>query len=166
MTFAQLVAGCSVFLDTNTLVYYFQPHRVYGPACQQLVQRIEQGQILGSTSTHVLGEMAHRLMTLEASTWQGWTSGKVAQKLRKQPAAVQKLSHFQSAVDSILQSRIQVLAIPLSLLSTATSLCRQIGLLFNDALIVAAMQQHGLTNLASNDPDFDRVPGVTRYAPA
>jgi hypothetical protein len=27
------------------------------------------------------------------------------------------------------------------------------------------MQAHGLTHLASNDPDFDRVLGLTRYAP-
>jgi predicted nucleic acid-binding protein len=38
--------------------------------------------------------------------------------------------------------------------------------LTNDALIVAVMQAHGLTNLASHDADFDRVPGITRYAPA
>lgn len=34
-----------------------------------------------------------------------------------------------------------------------------------DALIVAVMQHHCLTNLASNDADFDRVSGITRYAP-
>ena len=39
-------------------------------------------------------------------------------------------------------------------------------MLTNDALIVALMQANGLTSLASNDPDFDRVPGITRYAPA
>jgi predicted nucleic acid-binding protein len=33
-------------------------------------------------------------------------------------------------------------------------------------LIVAIMQANGLTKLASNDTNFDRVPGLTRYAPA
>ena len=31
---------------------------------------------------------------------------------------------------------------------------------------MAAMQAGGLTHLASNDADFDRVPWITRYAPA
>jgi predicted nucleic acid-binding protein len=44
-------------------------------------------------------------------------------------------------------------------------LSRQYELLSGDALIVAVMQVHGLTNLASNDTDFDRVPGLTRFAP-
>jgi predicted nucleic acid-binding protein len=30
---------------------------------------------------------------------------------------------------------------------------------------IAVMRVHGLTNLASADPDFDRVPGITRYGP-
>jgi predicted nucleic acid-binding protein len=32
-------------------------------------------------------------------------------------------------------------------------------------LVVAMMQANGLTHLASHDSDFDRVPGITRYAP-
>jgi predicted nucleic acid-binding protein len=39
-------------------------------------------------------------------------------------------------------------------------------LLSNDALIVAVMRAQGLTNVASHDADFDRVPGITRYGPA
>jgi predicted nucleic acid-binding protein len=48
----------------------------------------------------------------------------------------------------------------------ASQLSRAYELLSGDALIVALMQQHTLTKLASNDDDFDRVPGITRYAPA
>jgi len=32
-------------------------------------------------------------------------------------------------------------------------------------LLVAVMQANGFTKLASHDNDFDRVPGMTRYAP-
>jgi hypothetical protein len=32
--------------------------------------------------------------------------------------------------------------------------------------IDANMQHHGLVSLASDDGDFDRVPGLARYAPA
>jgi predicted nucleic acid-binding protein len=44
--------------------------------------------------------------------------------------------------------------------------CQQPGLLITDALSIALMQTHGLTKIASDDSDFDRVPGITRYAPA
>jgi predicted nucleic acid-binding protein len=32
-------------------------------------------------------------------------------------------------------------------------------------LIVATMRQFGISSIASHDADFDRVPGITRYAP-
>ena len=60
----------------------------------------------------------------------------------------------------------RILTVPPALLGTAATLCQQVGLLTNDALIVAVMQVNGLTKLASHDADFDRVPGLTRYAPA
>ncbi|MCI0335213.1 MAG: type II toxin-antitoxin system VapC family toxin [Planctomycetes bacterium] len=55
---------------------------------------------------------------------------------------------------------------PPTLVLAAADLSRQHGLLTNDALVVAVMHAHGLTDLASNDADFDRVPGLMRYAPA
>jgi predicted nucleic acid-binding protein len=50
-------------------------------------------------------------------------------------------------------------------LDAAAGIRQQSGLLHNDALIIAVMRVHGLTNLASADPDFDRVPGITRFGP-
>jgi predicted nucleic acid-binding protein len=51
------------------------------------------------------------------------------------------------------------------MLVAAVALCQQVGLLTNDALTVAVMQAHSLNKVASSDTDFDRVPGVMRYAP-
>ncbi|MCR4413828.1 MAG: PIN domain-containing protein [Thermoguttaceae bacterium] len=58
-----------------------------------------------------------------------------------------------------------MLAIDGRLIAEAGDASRRTGLLTNDALVVAVMQRHGLTHLASHDADFDRVPGLTRYAP-
>jgi predicted nucleic acid-binding protein len=58
-----------------------------------------------------------------------------------------------------------ILPITGSHVSRAADLSIQFGLLTNDALIVAVMQDNGLHSLASLDADFDRVPGITRYTP-
>lgn len=166
MTLANLVTGEQVFLDANTLIYHFSPHPVFGPACSLLVQRIENQDLFGFTSTHVLTEMAHRLMMIEASTLPGWPKVKVKQRLMKQPNSLQNLTRFRSAVESVLNSRIQVLTVAPPLVLKAADLSRQTGLLSSDALLVAVLQHHGLSNLASGDTDFDRVPGFNRYAPA
>ncbi len=166
MTFADLAVGDSVFLDANILVFHFAPDPAYGPPCGQLVQQIQNQQLKGFTSTHVLGEVAHRLMVLEASNLAGWVTGKVKRRLKQHPGAVQQLTRFRSAIETILRSQIHVFAIAPVLFVDAVVLSQQHGLLTNDALILAVMQANGLTKIASEDSDFDRVPGLMRYAPA
>jgi predicted nucleic acid-binding protein len=104
-------------------------------------------------------------MTIQASALFGWPFAGIGNRLRAHPADVQRLTAFRQAVGEVLQSNFQVLMIPPAMLAAAAALCQQIGLLTNDGLIVAVMQAHGLTKLASSDADFDRVPGLTRYAP-
>lgn len=163
MTFADVPAGTSVFIDANPLVYHFAPHPLLGPAASQLIRRIENKELMALTSTHVLSEVAHHLMTYEASSRFGWTS-KVVQRLKQQPEHIQKLLKFRESIEKVPQLGIQVLTISADLIATAAALSQQHGLLSNDALIIAAMQAHGLTHLTSNDADLDRVPGITRYS--
>jgi predicted nucleic acid-binding protein len=166
MIFASIPAGAAIFLDANTLIYHFSMHAQYGAACTQLLKRIELQQLDGFTSAHVLSDVVHRLMTLEAASLPGWTYKGIVTRLRKHHAEIPKLTVFPQAIAAIRPMRIQVLPVTHDLVESATQLSQQHELLTGDALIIAVMQAHGLTNLASLDPDFDRVSGITRYAPA
>jgi len=166
MTLDQVPSGTRVLIDSNILIFHFEPHPTFGPICQRFIERVERQDIEGVTSTSLLGEMAHRLMVIEAGALPGWAGIKVLNRLKQQPAVVQQLTLFQTAVQSVLQSKIRVFAVPAVLAATATKLSRQHGLLTNDAFILALMHHHRLTDLASHDGHFDGVPGITRYAPA
>ena len=89
-----------------------------------MFQRIENQELAAYTSTHVLSEVAHHLMTLEASTRFGWTS-KVVQRLKQQPMTIQQLSAFRQAVEKVPQLGIQVLTVPTDLIATAAALSQQ-----------------------------------------
>lgn len=166
MILADLAANDAIFIDSNILIYHFGPHPTFGPACSLFMQRIEKGELHAFCSTHVLAEAAHQLMIAEASQLAGWSLGKVKQRLQKQPAALQSLTRFRAAVDLVLQSAIQVVAVTPAFLRAGPALSQQHGLLTNDALVVAVMQANSLTKLASHDGEFDRAPGLTRYSPA
>jgi predicted nucleic acid-binding protein len=165
MTFADIPAGEAVFVDANVFIYYFRPDPVLGSACEQLLQRIDSGNIQGFTSAHVVSEMAHRLMTDEALQRFGWPMTGIARRLRKHPSQVQSLNRHRQAIDELSLFGIQVLPITGYQVSLAADRSCQHGLLASDALIVSVMQDNQLTHLASHDADFDRVPGLTRYAP-
>jgi predicted nucleic acid-binding protein len=165
MIFADLVAGESVFLDANTFIYHFAPDPILGPACSQLLQRIDQQNLVGYISTHILSEVAHRLMTLEASNTFAWPFTGIAYRLKRHPAQVQQLKTFRQDINKVLQSQIHILLVTPTLVATAASISQQTGLMSNDTLTIAVMQANGLANLASHDADFDRVRGLTRYGP-
>jgi len=163
MILGSLPSGSAVFLDANLLVYHLAAHPTLGPSCTAFVARIEQHDIAGFTSTHILTEVAHRMMLIEASTAFGWPLPGTWKRLQQHPQDIQKLSQFRVAIEGILQSGIQVLTMAPALAASAAAISQQAGLLSNDALLVAIMQANGLTNHASHDADFDRVPGIVRY---
>jgi predicted nucleic acid-binding protein len=165
MTFSDIPGGVSLFVDANTLVYHFGPHPTFRTACQQLLERIARQEITGTTSTHAVSDMAHRLMTLEAMARYGWPAAGIVRRLRQHPAELQQLSRFRQAIDELPQFGIQVVPVTQALVSAAATISQQHGLLGGDALIVAVMREHGLVNLASHDADFDRAAGLTRYGP-
>jgi predicted nucleic acid-binding protein len=165
MNLAAIPSGAAVFLDANIFIYHFAPHPVWGQQCNALLRRVETGDVMGFTATHIVSEAAHRLMMLEAKTMFGWPS-KTVDRLKRQPALVGQLTRFRTAIDDLLGSRITVSAVQPQWLATAADISQKYGLLTNDALIVAITQAQGLTNLASHDADFDRVPGLVRYAAA
>jgi predicted nucleic acid-binding protein len=166
MRLADIPGGDAVFVDANVFIFAFRPDPVLGPPCHGLLQRIENGDLRGFTSAHVVSEMAHRLMADEAIQRFGWPPGAIARRLRNHPAQIASLTQHRSAIDQLSLVGVRILDVTGSQVSLAADLSCRHGLLSSDALIVAVMQQHGLQVLASHDADFDRVPGITRYAPA
>jgi predicted nucleic acid-binding protein len=166
MIYADLPVGAVIFVDASVFIHHFEPNALYGPAATAFLERIENQEVTGLTSTHVVSEVAHRLMTLEAMQAFGWKSAGIALRLRNHPAQVQTLKRFRQAIQEIPLFGLRIVPIDSARLDPAAEISQQTGLLHNDALAVAVMRAHGLTNLASADPDFDRVPGITRYAPA
>jgi predicted nucleic acid-binding protein len=165
MTFLDILTGQAVFVDANIFLFNFRPDPVLGPPCDQLLRRIENGDIQGFTSAHVLNEMVHRLMTEEAHQRFGWPMTCIAHRLRRHPSQVQALSRPRQAIDELSMIGLQIVPATGDQVSLAIDVSNQHGLLSSDALIVTVMRHHGLQALATHDGDFDRIPGLTRYAP-
>jgi predicted nucleic acid-binding protein len=165
MTLDDILSGTAIFLDANCLVYAIAADPLYGPACKRLLERIDNQDIQGFTSAHVLSEMAHRVMTLEAASRFNRPLTGMANWLRRHPTEVQQLTRHRQAIDDVQAAKVNALPIEGVDVSRAADLSAPFGLLSSDALIVTVMQRNGLFHLASNDADFDRVPGLTRYAP-
>jgi predicted nucleic acid-binding protein len=167
MRFLNIPANVSLFIDANIFIYYFTPDPILGPECQMLMERISKFQdFVAFTSTHILSEVSHQLMVLEAGQLFGWPLAGITQRLQKHPAQIPKLTRFRQEFDEVPRLGIEVLPVERHQLPLAASLSQLHGLLTNDAITAATMQDQAIAHLASHDADFDWVPGLMRYAPA
>ncbi|MGH6680763.1 MAG: type II toxin-antitoxin system VapC family toxin, partial [Bradyrhizobium sp.] len=125
-----------MFVDANCLVYHFGPDPVLGPPCRELMKRIDRQDIHAFTSSHILSDVGHRLMTIEAMTRLSWPAAAgIVQRLRRHPADIQQFTDFRAAVESIHNSKMQILSVASDQVVAAASLSQQFGLLSGDALI-------------------------------
>ncbi len=101
MTFNDLPAGAMVFLDANCLVYAATADPLYGAACQHLLEEIENKNLQGCTSAHILADLSHRLMTIEAALLFARPMTGIANWLRRHSAEVQRLAQYRQALDDL-----------------------------------------------------------------
>ncbi|GMU21552.1 MAG: hypothetical protein AMXMBFR13_16450 [Phycisphaerae bacterium] len=104
-------------------------------------------------------------MTSEAAQFTGRDRAGIVGYLGKHPEIIKRLVEYPQAMERLGVVPMTILPVDEALLRRAACLAVQHGLLTNDAMIVALMERHGIGHLATNDDDFDSVPGLTVWKP-
>jgi predicted nucleic acid-binding protein len=158
----ELPAGQTVFIDANIFIYHFTG---LSQECSSFLERCERGGLWGVTAVHILLEVLHRLMMIEAVTKGLVPSGNVAKELRKRPNVVKQLADYQTQTEAILEMGIEVVGLTSDSLKISYPYRRRDGLLVNDSLTAAMMEVEGIPDIATADYDFTRVKGLRVYRP-
>ena len=156
-----LPASSAVFIDANIFIYAFNRS---SHQCEEFVLRCARQEIAGIVSFEVIHEATHQFMMIEA------VAKRVIQKpsvhaLNANPAGVAGLSDYWKNTRAILDLGVLLAPCSEAILDRAQSVRASTGLLTNDSLIVATMQDYGVVNVATNDKSFARVAGISQYAP-
>jgi predicted nucleic acid-binding protein len=159
---AALPPGQRVFIDSNIFVYHFT---AVSTQCTELLDRCEQGDLLGVTGTNVLLEVMHRLMMVEAVVKKLITPGNLVRKLREKPQIVKQLRVYQEQTAAILEMGLEVLAMNPGCVAASARYRQDYGLLVNDSMTVALASAAGIRDLASSDRDFAGIDGLALYSP-
>ena len=156
-----LPAGTDVFLDANVFIYAFAGH---SKECHDLLRRCSTEEVVGITTLDVINEVTHRLMLAEAFA-KGVIAKGNASALKGKWQDVAKLSEYWTLAARIFALNILIAASDESLLHSAQTVRSSHGLLTNDSLILATMNECGIDCLATRDGDFDHVPQLTVFKP-
>jgi predicted nucleic acid-binding protein len=163
---SDIPTGASVMLDANVLVYALTPQAQLHAACRNLLERGARGTASLFTSVSVTADVLHRAMVLELLA-QGQTqrSAEAVALLKQRPDLVPQLTRYRTILRDLRQARVDILSLTYRDLHASRQSREQFGLMVNDSLIVAVMQRERITFLATNDPDFARVPGLAIRIP-
>lgn len=157
--------GTAAFVDANILHYAVVPTPPFSQHVYPFMDRLTTGEINGVASVPVLADAQHKTMLSLLAAQYGLSRAKLVGWAKKHPSEMCALAGLTEAVQLLRSATVRLLPLDSALLSEASHASIQYGLLTNDAIIVALMHRHGITHLATNDDDFDRVPGITVWKP-
>jgi len=156
-----LPAGIRLFLDANIFVYAFLGH---SNQCRELLGRCATEQVLGITTLDVVSEVTHRMMLAEA-LGSGLIKRDRVRDLRGKWREIAQLTEYWTQTSAVFGLNVLVLMTDQARLHRAQTIRSRHGLLTNDSLIVAAMEEFGIHSLATRDNDFDHISELTVYKP-
>jgi predicted nucleic acid-binding protein len=155
-----------VFIDANIYLYPVMKRPKFFPPCHEFFTAIESGAYNGFTSTLVLNEVLHKLILAEATNTYGLRSKHdVANVLKQDPAKIRGLSQVWKTYSVIKDYPIIICSCDESILDMAVDLSNKYGLLISDATHLAVIKSEGISNIATNDTDFQRLNEIDVYKP-
>jgi uncharacterized protein len=154
--------GGRIFVDANIFIYHFSR---LSAECRSFLARCESREIEAFTGVHIVLEVAHRLMMLEALHKGLITGSQPARKLKERPEIVRRLSEYNRSVQQIPRMGVRIRSLTPAMIKESEAVRIQHGLLTNDSVSVAVMRKLRLTHIATHDSDLLKVPGLTVYQP-
>jgi predicted nucleic acid-binding protein len=157
-----LPVGVSIFIDSNILTYHLLNDPLYGTRCKEFVRKVENGEFEGVISPIVVSETLFNLIKATIRKDYHLKPKEIVHFLKRNPQAVSKVD-LEPVME--LFNLFSLAPISESEVRTCYRAIKDYSLLTNDAFHVATMKQRELKNIATNDPDFERVEWLTVWKP-
>lgn len=162
MSLTDVPNGVSTFLGANIFIYHFTGLSI---ECRDVLERAERREISALTGCHIILEVLHRLMMIEAISKGVISHGQPAKKLKRSLESICALTDYKRSVTEISKLGVRVYPITMRLIRDSQRIRDEYGVMTNDSVTAAMMLNRGVRNLASLDSDLNRVPGLNIYAP-
>jgi predicted nucleic acid-binding protein len=155
-------SGTDCLIDANVVIYFLTNA---SPDCVNFFDRIAQEDLFGYLTTTIVAEVLHRRMMMEAQAKGLVTSGKALAKLKAQPSLIPQLTDYITEVTKFLRLPLDVFEVNLVDIAVSHALRTSHGLFVNDSLNLACAQGYGISDIVTNDTDFNRVPNIVVWNP-
>jgi hypothetical protein len=155
---------CSVFIDTNILIYAFTTTR-FTLVCEELLEKVRNGVVKGHVNSTVIDEFFHKVLLMQIYTEKGMQPKEAIAFLKQNPEWIADFSLPFDVTREVLHDYGMIVLDTAPLMDEALAFSRKYGLLFSDSLHAASSTHYALDHLITNDRDFSRVDCISVIAP-
>ena len=155
MNFVDL-RDCSVFIDTNILIYAHTNTR-FTTACEIILDKILDRELTGYINATVLDEFFHKMLITQIFTEKGLTPQQIVPWIKKNPEKVKDFILPFTITEELIKEYPFHIVDTTPALQLALQYARNYGLLFSDALHAACCTHYSLNHIITNDNDFIRI---------
>lgn len=163
MKLLEIQSGKRIFIDANIFLYSAFDHPIFGVACKEFLERTLNREIIGFSSDFALNEVFHKIMIAEVASSQGIETKNAVSIIKKRPEVIEELEKVWSEMELIKSFNINILCC--STFPEFVEISKSYRLLATDAIHAATMNANKITDMATNDRDFERVPWLTLWSP-
>ncbi|NMX20840.1 hypothetical protein C5S30_00035 [ANME-1 cluster archaeon GoMg4] len=152
-----------VFIDSNIITYHLSGHNIFGGASRNFLKDVERGEYESYVNDVVLSEVLLNYIKSELFRLRGIKPHRVVREIKRDPSLI-GLVNFDAVTKLFENLRVEILPVEYKCKELVEFISGYF-LLSNDALHVATMKRYGITNIATNDPDFERVGWIKVWKP-
>jgi len=154
-------SDATIFIDANIFLNTILSNGKDAAACTRFLENADAGTIRTATSVIVLNEVLHRLIIASVVSSSGIAPESAVQRIKNHPELIRDAGAVWEVMENIRSIRsMKVYGISPATFERSLAIMQQWGLLGNDALHVACMEEHAIETIATYDRDFSRVSGI------
>lgn len=162
----EIETGTTIFIDANIFLYEILDHWKYAESCNSFLEHINMGKYHAVMSVLICNEVFHRVVIAEVVEKYDIEPKSAVNYLKKNWGIVKELNKAWDAILNINAiENLEIVEIDREVFGVALKYSKKYGLLSNDAIHLATMEKHGITNIATNDGDFERVEWLMIWKP-
>jgi predicted nucleic acid-binding protein len=161
----ELFFGEEMFVDTNIFVYALARRHRHKRKCNDLLVQINHGDIAGFTSSTVINELFHTVLVGDVRRRYQLKKEEVIGFIKNNPQVISETKVAYKAMDDVFDSNMVILSVNFEVLKKARELSEKYDLLLSDAIHAATCKIYAISDMATNDADFDRVDFIRAWKP-
>ncbi len=154
-----------VFIDSNILTYHLLGDEVFGDECGRFLLRIEAGRLIGVINSIVISEVLYNFIRAEVAEKYDKGYRAVGRYIKENPKVLREVNPTPVNELLAMQNLFMLESSKDYVVNTIPMYISSYNLLSNDLIIASTMKENRITDIATNDSDFERIEGIKVWKP-